>query len=76
MRQPGNKALLRMKNNLHKATVFEQEHLRLPNGDYIPDAIERLHQFWKQFGLNVVLEKTGIGDVLVVAHLSCLEDLS
>lgn len=60
----------------HKATVFEQEQLRLPNGNYHPDAPARLHKFWLQLGLYMELETTAVGDQMIVKHMLCVEDVS
>lgn len=65
-----------MYKNSHKATVFEQEELRLPNGDYRPDAPAKLHEFWLRLGLYMEFEPTGIGNVMLVRHICCVEDVS
>lgn len=59
-----------------KAIIYEQDNLRLPNGDYVPDAPALLHEFWKQYGLYVLVSKTQLGDLLVVTTMQCLEDIS
>ena len=73
---PRSRAIVRMNKYAHKATLFEQEELRLPNGDYRPDAPELLHKFWLQFGLHLELEQTGQGDLLAVRLIRCVEDIS
>lgn len=65
-----------MQKHMHAAHVFEVENVRLPNGNYTPDAPEKLHKFWLQYGLYVQLDRTGIGDVLGITHITCLEDIS
>jgi hypothetical protein len=76
MRSPHGRAQLRMERNMAKAIAYEQDNLRLPNGDYVPDAPELLHKFWLQFDLYVLVAKTQVGDVLVVTSMRCLEDVS
>lgn len=73
---PRSRAMVRMFQHRHKAILFEQEELRLPNGDYKPDAPELLRAFWLKFGLYVLLEHTGAGNCMVVRHMRCVEDIS
>lgn len=65
-----------MCKHIHAAVVFEQEELRLPNGEYRPDAPERLHEFWKKFGLVGEFAHGPLPNMLVVTSLLCIEDVS
>lgn len=68
--------MLRMEKHMPKAIAFEQDNLRMLNGNYVGDAPEQLHKFWLQFGLYVQFAKTQIGDQLIVTAMKCVEDIS
>lgn len=70
------RALVRMQKHAHAGRLFEMDNLRLPNGDYTPDAPEKLHKFWLQYGLYVQVGRTNVGNVLTVDHIMCVEDIS
>lgn len=68
--------MVRLLKHRHQATLFDQEELRLPNGDYHPDAPEKLHQFWLKLGLYIEFEFSEVTDMLKVKHMLCVEDVS
>lgn len=68
--------MLRLLKHRHEATLFEQDELRLPNGDYVPDAPAKLREFWMNRGLDMNFEHTQMGDRLLVKHMLCVEDVS
>jgi len=45
--------LRRMLNNQGEFTRFVQDELRLPNGDFVGDVVERVAAFWKDKGITV-----------------------
>lgn len=63
-----------MHKHIAKAIAFEQESVRLPNGDYHPEAPQLLQEFWLKLGLYMELEPTFGG--MLVKHMCCVEDVS
>ena len=66
----------RLLQHRHRATLFEQEELRLANGNYVPDAPQRLHEFWLSLGLYIEFVHTQLGDMLLARNMLCVEDIS
>lgn len=76
MNDPHSRAQVRLHKHVHEFLRYAQEELVALSGHYVPDAVDKMRQFWRERGLHVELEEADMGHGMHIRHARCLEDVS